>query len=76
MGKIKKNGALQRMKKDKNALPVSASVVTSHEFEGLAGFEEIKSCTLLKLNKYGKVKEEVWKDGKIVKKVCIIYTVT
>lgn len=67
MGKNKKKGAVKRMKKDENAL--SAPVETSHEFEGLAGFQEIKSCTLLRLNKYGKVKREIWKDGKIVKKV-------
>nr|XP_027234786.1 ATP-dependent RNA helicase DDX24-like [Penaeus vannamei]XP_027234841.1 ATP-dependent RNA helicase DDX24-like [Penaeus vannamei]XP_027234910.1 ATP-dependent RNA helicase DDX24-like [Penaeus vannamei] len=38
------------------------------EFDGLLGFEEIKSCTLLKFDKTkGKVKREVWKNGKIVK---------
>lgn len=72
MGKNKRNGALKPIKKDSIVLPVSTPVVTSHEFEGLAGFEEIKSCTLLKLNKYGKVKEEVWKDGKLVKKVSYV----
>ncbi|XP_042864614.1 ATP-dependent RNA helicase DDX24-like [Penaeus japonicus] len=38
------------------------------EFDGLLGFEEIKACTLLKLDrKRGKLKREVWKNGKIIK---------
>nr|XP_045594873.1 ATP-dependent RNA helicase DDX24-like isoform X1 [Procambarus clarkii]XP_045594874.1 ATP-dependent RNA helicase DDX24-like isoform X1 [Procambarus clarkii] len=51
-----------------NSSLLSAPVSTSHEFEGLAGFEEITSCTLMKLSKRGPVKKEVWEDGKIVKK--------
>lgn len=52
----------------KNSSLLSTPIAASHEFEGLAGFEEISSCTLLKLSKQGKVKREVLKDGKIVKK--------
>lgn len=38
------------------------------EFDGLLGFEEIKSCTLLKFDKRkGRLKREVWKNGKIVR---------
>ncbi|KAK8398458.1 hypothetical protein O3P69_003958 [Scylla paramamosain] len=42
--------------------------VTSHEFEGLAGFEEVSTCTLIKRSRHGEIRREMWKDGKIVKK--------
>lgn len=51
----------------KHAALLSAPVASSHEFEGLVGFEEISSCTLMKLSKYGRVKREIWEGGRIKK---------
>ncbi|XP_042206920.1 ATP-dependent RNA helicase DDX24-like isoform X2 [Homarus americanus] len=61
---LKKTGDRER----KNAGLLSGPVLSSLEFEGLAGFEEVSSCTLMKLSKQGQVQREVWEDGKIVKK--------
>lgn len=48
---------------------LSTPVAASHEFEGLAGFEELSTCTLIKRSKRGEIRRETWQDGKIVKKV-------
>lgn len=64
--KIKANKSKGKEGGKRDAL-LSTPVKSSQEFEGLAGFEEISSCTILKLSKNGKVKREIWEGGKIKK---------
>ncbi|XP_064083303.1 ATP-dependent RNA helicase DDX24-like [Macrobrachium nipponense] len=47
---------------------LSTPLKCNNEFEGLVSFEELSSCTFMRMNKAGKIKREVWKDGKIIKK--------
>ena len=61
--KVKKNN------NEKQSKTNVSNFINSNEFEGLIGFEEISSCTLIKKSKYGNLKRTVVKDGKIVKKV-------
>ncbi|XP_050719053.1 ATP-dependent RNA helicase DDX24-like [Eriocheir sinensis] len=65
--KQKKTPKITGEGKNKTAL-LSAPVEASHEFEGLAGFEELSTCTLIKMSKRGEITREMWQDGKIVKK--------
>ncbi|KAK3875916.1 hypothetical protein Pcinc_019245 [Petrolisthes cinctipes] len=66
MGKIKDNVAVMPEKKSTELISTPLNV--THEFEGLTGIEEIKTCTLLKINKFGKLlQREEWENGKIVK---------
>ncbi|XP_068227040.1 ATP-dependent RNA helicase DDX24 isoform X2 [Palaemon carinicauda] len=47
---------------------LSTPVKCGDEFEGLVSFEELSSCTFMSMTKQGKIKREIWKDGKIIKK--------
>ena len=73
MGKKLKKGPKKTVEGKTNTTLLSAPFETSHEFEGLAGFEEVSTCTLIKRSKRGGIKRELWKDGKIVKKVNFKY---
>lgn len=68
MGKRKKVIKKAAGGKSKTAL-LSAPLKASSEFEGLAGFEELSTCTLIKRSIRGEIRRETWQDGKIVKKV-------
>lgn len=75
MGKKQKNGPKKTVEGKTKATLLSAPVEASHEFEGLAGFEEVSTCTLIKRSRHGEIRREMWKDGKIVKKVNLKYYV-
>lgn len=69
MGKKQKKVSKKTVEGRTKAPLLSAPFEASHEFEGLAGFEEVSTCTLIKRSrKGGQIKREIWKDGKIVKK--------
>lgn len=69
MGKKQKKGPKKTVEGKTKASLLSSPFEASHEFEGLAGFEEVSTCTLIKRSRHGEIKREMWKDGKIVKKV-------
>lgn len=61
----------KKSKKQKSAAEnalLSTPLKCNKEFEGLVSFEELSACTFMRMNKYGKIKREIWKDGKIIKK--------
>lgn len=64
--KVRQRNKNNDAKKDNPLL--STPVNSSREFEGLESFEELKTCTFLKRNKYGKIKRMVWENGKMIKK--------
>ncbi|XP_063863620.1 ATP-dependent RNA helicase DDX24-like [Scylla paramamosain] len=68
MGKKQKKGSKRIVEGKTKAPLLSAPFEASHEFEGLAGFEEVSTCTLIKRSRHGEIRREMWKDGKIVKK--------